>query len=253
MCYVLRRYSLAWRCVARVLEYCYRAEGWCTCAMAISCNCTAAQHLSLYVESWVYYCPLSSLTLWCSPDSRTGCGVTLSLETVITRLPLSSVQHSQASCRYVSMCVMCHVMSCHVIPLAVSRDERRPCYSLPVNKWLVPRPDRPVHPSVHFGPVRPSWTEDWIYVSFIFYKTPQSATCRNPAPPPLVCILLILLLFLYLFNKVSLHLPPLVSCIVIFYFPSLITSISHHLCLVLFFFNQQCGKVQCTMRNAGDW
>jgi len=47
-------------------------------------------------------------------------------------------------------------------------------------------PDRPVHPSVHFGPVRPSWTEDRIYVSFIFYKTPQSATCRNPAPPPLV-------------------------------------------------------------------
>ena len=116
-------------------------------------------------------------------------------------------------------------------------------------------PDRPVHPSVHFGPVRPSWTEDRIYVSFIFYKTPQSATCRNPAPPPLVYSVyyLILLLFLYLFNRVSLHLPPLVSCIVIFYFPSLITSISHHLCLVLFFFNQQCGKVQCTMRNAGDW
>jgi len=43
------------------------------------------------------------------------------------------------------------------------------------------------------------------------------------------------------------------ACVLYCFFPSLITSISHHLCLVLFFFNQQCGKVQCAMRNAGDW
>jgi len=93
-------------------------------------------------------------------------------------------------------------------------------------------PDRPVHPSVHFGPVRPSWTEDRIYVSFIFYKTPQSATCRNPAPPPLVysvyyyffCIFSTGCLFIsrrlclvLLFSKpYHFHLPPPMSCIILF-------------------------------------
>jgi len=103
--------------------------------------------------------------------------------------------------------------------------------------------DRPVHPSVRSDP---SWTEDRIYVSFIFYKTPQSATCRNPAPPPLVYYY-----FFCIFQQGVSSSPA--ACVLYCYFPSLITSISLHLCLVLFFFNQQCGKVQCTMRNAGDW
>jgi len=101
-----------------------------------------------------------------------------------------------------------------------------------------------------FGPLRSGptprglRTEFTYLLSFIRPRNPQLA-----ATPPRRRLYIITF---FVFFQQGVSSSP-AACVLYCYFPSLITSISHHLCLVLFFFNQQCGKVQCTMRNAQCW
>ncbi len=99
-----------------------------------------------------------------------------------------------------------------------------------------------------FGPLRSGptprglRTEFTYLLSFIRPRNPQLA-----ATPPRRRLYIITF---FVFFQQGVSSSP-AACVLYCYFPSLITSISLHLCLVLFFFNQQCGKVQCAMLVTG--
>jgi len=101
-----------------------------------------------------------------------------------------------------------------------------------------------------FGPLRSGPTPLGLRTEFTYLLS-----FRRPRNPQLAVTLprhrLYIITFFVFFQQGVSSSPA--ACVLYCYFPSLITSITHHLCLVLFFFNQQCGKVQRTMRNAGDW